>query len=96
MRPSEALNQHRQRIREIVSSQRATNPRVFGSVLHHEDTDVSDLDLLVDPLPQMTYFNIGAIVEELENLLKVKVDVLTPRGLPVKFREQVVAEAMEI
>jgi hypothetical protein len=30
MRPSEALNLHRDRIREIALSHRVTNPRVFG------------------------------------------------------------------
>jgi hypothetical protein len=38
MRPSEALNLHREEIRSIVESRRATNPRVFGSVLHGDDT----------------------------------------------------------
>jgi hypothetical protein len=43
MRPSEALQLHREEIRRIVESRCATNPRIFGSVLHGEDTEESDL-----------------------------------------------------
>lgn len=48
MRPSEALHLHREEIRFIVEQHHARNARVFGSVLSGEDTESSDLDLLVD------------------------------------------------
>jgi hypothetical protein len=57
------------------------------------DQDDSDLDLLVDPTPDTTLFDIGAIRHELLQLLGVPVDVLTPRALPEKFREVVLKEA---
>ena len=47
MKPSEALQMHRDEIRRIVENNDARNPRVFGSVLHGDETDDSDLDLLV-------------------------------------------------
>jgi len=72
---------------------KAANPRVFGSVLHGRDLEGSDVDLLVDPLPGATLFDLGGLQSELEALLGVKVDLLTPGDLPVKFRAQVVAEA---
>ena len=59
MRPSEAMYLHRDEIRRIVESRRAKNPRVFGSVLHGEDTEQSDLDILVDPTPETSIFDIG-------------------------------------
>lgn len=49
MKPSAALNAHREEIREIVLTHRASNARVFGSVVHGTDTDNSDLDILIDP-----------------------------------------------
>ena len=49
MRPSLALNTHREAIRTIALRHRVTNVRVFGSVVHGDDTDGSDLDLLVEP-----------------------------------------------
>ncbi len=47
MRPSEALSQHRARIREIALNHHVSNVRVFGSVSRGEDGPDSDLDLLV-------------------------------------------------
>ncbi|MGZ4993380.1 MAG: nucleotidyltransferase domain-containing protein [Methylobacter sp.] len=58
-----------------------------------DDTEDSDLDLLVDPTPETTLMNIGAIQYELKELLGVAVDVLTPRALPDKFRQIVIQEA---
>ena len=37
--------------------------------------------------------DIGAIRFELKQLLDLEVDVLTPNGLPARFREQVLREA---
>lgn len=39
-------------------------PRVFGSVLHTEDTEASELDLLIDPTETTRLFGIGAIMGE--------------------------------
>ena len=82
MRPSELLAQHRLAIRQVVAAHRATNPRVFGSVAHGEDTEDSNLDLLVDPQPMMSLFDLGAIIAELNELLGIKVDVATPGHCP--------------
>ena len=69
MKPSEVLGRNRVAIREIVRSHCAVNPRVFGSVLHGEDTEDSDLDVLIDPTPDTTLFDIGAIRYKLRALL---------------------------
>lgn len=96
MKPSLALQSHREIIRRVAENHHTCNPRVFGSVLHGEDLDESDLDLLVDPLPGATLFDLGAIQIELEEVLGVSVDVLTPGDLPLKFREQVLREAVPV
>ena len=93
MRPSIALQTHRDAIREIALRHRVKNVRVFGSVLHGDDTEDSDLDLLVDPTPETTLFDIGAIRYELKELLGLPVDVLTPKALPDHFRNLVLQEA---
>ena len=96
MKPSEALAAHREDIRRVVESNHACNARVFGSVAHGKDTEGSDLDILVDPTPETTLFDIGAIRHELLKLLGVPVDVLTPKALPEKFRATVLAEAIRV
>ena len=96
MKPSQALEMHRAAIRRVVESHRAANARVFGSVLLGQDTDSSDLDLLVDPTPDTTLFDIGAMRHELGQLLGVPVDVLTPNALPDRFRTRVLAQARPV
>lgn len=96
MRPSDILDANRAAVREAVSRYRTTNPRIFGSVLHGTDHEGSDIDILVDKLPGATLFDLGGLYEDLNALLGVKVDVLTPGDLPKKFRAKVVAEAQPI
>ena len=96
MRPSVVLDIKRSAVREAVNRFRTANPRVFGSVLHGTDRDGSDLDLLVDALPGATLFDLGGLQVELELLLGVHVDLLTPGDLPQKFRAKVLAEAQPV
>ena len=96
MRPSKALDIHRDTIRRVVETHRARNARIFGSALRGDDTDNSDLDILIDPTPETTMFDIGAIRHELRILLGVPVDVLTPNSLPDKYRDTILAEAMPV
>ena len=96
MKPSQALTLHRLSIRQIVAQNHAANARVFGSVAQGCDTEDSDLDLLVDPTPETTLFGIGAIRHELSALLGVRVDVLTPMALPLKFRASVLSQAIPL
>lgn len=96
MRPSEALQAHRASTRSIVEAHHARNARVFGSVIHGNDTADSDLDILIDPTPDTTMMDIGAIRHELRKLLGVPVDVLTPQALPDSCRAQIIAEAVPV
>ncbi len=96
MKPSIALQTNRIAIREVVERHRARNARVFGSVLHGNDHEGSDLDILIDPTPETTMFDIGAIRHELLQLLGVQVDVLTPNALPDSFRAKVLSEARPV
>ncbi|HYN60419.1 MAG TPA: nucleotidyltransferase family protein [Rubrivivax sp.] len=96
MRPSIARESKRHALREAVGRFRAANPRLFGSALHGTDTEGSDLDLLVDALPGATLFDLGALQVELEMLLGVRVDLLTPADLAPSFRAQVLAQAQPV
>lgn len=96
MKPSEALQRHREEIRQIAVQNHTRNPRVFGSVLHGNDSDGSDLDLLVDPLPDTTLLDLARIQNRLQKLTGVAVDVLTPNALPKSFRDQVLREALPV
>lgn len=96
MKPSEALEKNRQAICVATKRFNAANPRDFGSVARDEDRVDSDLDILVDTLPGTTLFDLGGLPEELKDILGVKVDLVTPGGLPAKIRDRVLAEAASI
>ena len=96
MRPSIALQTYREQIKSIVIAHHAVNARVFGSVIRGEDTDVSDLDVLIDPTHETSIMDIGAIRLELKALLGVEVDVLTPNALPDAYRQQVLRDAIAV
>jgi len=96
LKPSVALSLHRDAIRAAAARFRSANPRVFGSALAGVDEEGSDLDLLVDALPGATLFDLGALQVELEELLGVPVDLLTPGDLPPKLRAKVLAEARAV
>lgn len=96
MPPSHALQRHRDAVRQLIGKSCVRNPRVFGSVLRGDDKEGSDLDLLVDPMPGTTLFDLGGLQVELEDLLGVAVDLLTPQDLPVRYREKVLKEAAPV
>jgi predicted nucleotidyltransferase len=96
MRPSVVLDMKRGAVREAVNRFRTANLRVFGSVLHGTDRDGSDLDLLVDVLPGATLLDLGGLQDDLESMLGVHVDLLTPGDLPPKVRAKVLAEAQPV
>lgn len=96
MKPSEALAEHRAELRQLASRYGLSRPRVFGSVLNGTDTEESDLDLLVDPAESTSLLTLAGFKIEAEKLLGVTVSVLTPNGLPPKFRHNVLQQAQHL
>ena len=96
MRISKLLESHRDEIHRVVLQNHACNPRIFGSAISNEDTEGSDLDVLVDPSSETTLLDIARIHNQLQRLLGVPVDVLTPKALPESFRDRVLAEAVPV
>jgi len=96
MRPSEILPQHRDTIRELVLNAGMANPRVFGSVVRGEDTEGSDLDILVDPAPRTSLLDMERLQSEIEQAVGVKVDLRTPGEINLKFRSRVLDEAASL
>ena len=97
MKPSEVLELHRFAIRAVVEKNDACNPRVFGSVLHGDDTENSDIDLLVDPIDDRTSLvSLVRIKREIEQILGVKADIQTPMSLHERFRAGILREAVSV
>ncbi|MBP2548765.1 putative nucleotidyltransferase [Neorhizobium galegae] len=96
MRPSEVLEKNRDVIRRLVAKHKVTNPRVFGSVARGEDREDSDLDILVDTLPDTTLFDLGGLQSDLEKHLEIRIDVATSGRLRPRVRDRIMAEARVI
>lgn len=87
---------HRQQVLDLAAHYRAGNVRLFGSILRGDAEPCSDIDLLVDPLPGATLFDLGGLQVELQDLLGVPVDLLTPGDLPESWRHRVLSVAVPL
>ena len=97
MKPSIILQQHRDEVRRIIAAHDALNPRVFGSVARGEDTESSDLDVLVDPVEGKTsLLTLVKLKRALESVLGVSTDVLTPLSINERYRDHVLKDARSI
>jgi len=91
------LQEKRTEILSIAAKHGAYNLRVFGSVARGEETETSDIDFLVDyDLDKVSPWFPGGLILDLENLLKRKVDVVTPKSLHYLIRDKVFNEAISV
>jgi uncharacterized protein len=90
------LQRNRQAILEIAQRHGAHDVRVFGSVARGESTQSSDVDILVRFDPDRSLFDHGGLIADLEELLGVKVDVVSEAGMRERFRERVLGEAVPL
>jgi predicted nucleotidyltransferase len=96
MRPSIALSEHARQVREVLTRFGMSNPRIFGSVARGEDTDKSDLDLLVDAPPGTSLYDLARVETELEAILGCKVEVMTKGFLASDIAERAEADQLPI
>ncbi len=89
------LEENRVDIIAIAAKHGAFNVRVFGSVARGESTSESDIDFLIDyDLEKVTpWFPVG-LIQDLENFLKSRVDVVTEEGLKSRIRAQILQESI--
>ena len=97
MKPSIAVQRYRADIQRVVAAHGACNPRIFGSSAKGTDTEESDIDLLVDPIPgRTTLMGLARIKRDIETVTGIATDILTPLALPERFRQAVLDEAVQI
>lgn len=93
MKLAELVNQKREDILRIAQRYGARNVRIFGSVIHGEDTAESDVDVLVNFDSGRSLLDHVALMQDLEELLGRKVDVVSERALHWYIRDRVLKEA---
>lgn len=70
----------RTQILEVAARRGLHGVRVFGSVARGTQAAGSDLDLLVSPGPGSSVFDVAGFMAEVEELVGVRVDVVSDRG----------------
>ena len=90
------LRRHRDAILSVAVRHGASNVRVFGSVARGDARPDSDLDLLVDLEPGRSLLDHVALIQDLEDLLGRKVDVVESQALHWYIRDRVLAEAVAL
>jgi hypothetical protein len=93
---NDLLKSRREEILKIAANHGARNVRVFGSVARGEADAQSDIDLLVEFKRGTTLLGHAALIHDLEDLLGVKVDVVSEHGLRERVRDRVLGEAVAL
>jgi predicted nucleotidyltransferase len=92
----EFLRSRREAILEIARRYGAHDVRIFGSVARRQSSDGSDVDLLVRFDPDRSLLDHAGLIGDLEDLLGVKVDVVSEGGMRERFRVRVLSEAVPL
>ena len=92
----QSLAERRSEILGLAERYRAGDVRVFGSVVRGDNTDASDVDFLIKQRRGCSLFDLGGLLEDLQDLLGCRVDLVTEEGLKPRLRERVLKEAIPL
>ena len=96
MTVKQILQNKRDEIRRIAQKHGAYNVRAFGSVVRGEETQESDIDLLVDTKTETSSWFPAGLILELEKLLGRRVEIVTNKALNPDIRDYVLKEAIPL
>ncbi len=91
-------------VKQILSKNRhflqetyhVTELGVFGSYARGEQTETSDIDILIDYSDAPTLFKLVELRNELSAMVGMKVDVVTKNGLKTRIRDRVLSEVVYV
>lgn len=83
-------------LRDALGPLGAREIRVFGSVARGDDTESSDIDLLVDVDPDVGMFALLRMQSEAESILGRRVDLIPRSGLKPEVADSALREAVPL
>lgn len=83
----------RRTVRKVAQQYGVKNIHLFGSFARGEQTERSDIDLLVDPPRGMTLIDLSGLKIDLEDALKRKVDIVPTCSIKPALRNVILADA---
>jgi uncharacterized protein len=90
------LQQQREAILRIAEKYGARNVRVFGSMSRGDDSNNSDVDLLVDLEPRRSLLDQVGLKQEIEELLGRPVDIVVEGGISPYLEKRILSEAVPL
>lgn len=90
------IQQKKADILRIARMYGADNVRVFGSVVHGTAGPDSDLDILVRFSEEASLIDHIALMQNLEDMLGIKVDVVEEEALHPLIRDTVLSEGVAL
>lgn len=97
MKSLEEIQQLLQTHRDLLQDRfRVSEMSIFGSYARGQQTPSSDLDLLIDYDRPPTLWMLAQLRDYLSEILEMRVDVVTQKGLKHRIRERVLGEAVKV
>jgi hypothetical protein len=90
------IEEIKRKILPILRRRGVIRAAVFGSFVRGENKEGSDLDLLVELEDEKSLLDLAGLKVELEELLKMKVDVLTYDSLHPLLKNRILSEQQVI
>lgn len=90
------LLNNKEKILSISSKHKASNIRVFGSVVRGEENENSDIDFLVTFDSNSNLFDKIELTRDLESLLNKKVDIISDNYIHWYLKDKILSEAIEL
>jgi len=82
--------------KSLCEDYQITELSVFGSYVRGEQTELSDIDILVDYEIAPTFVKLVELRDYLSEVFGLQVDLVTKNGLKDRIRDRVLAEAIYI
>ena len=92
----DVLQAKRDLILKTASKHGIQNIRVFGSVARLDEGPTSDIDLIVDFEEGRSLFDLIRFKQEIEDLLNIRVDVVTENSIHWGIKEEVLNGAIQL
>jgi predicted nucleotidyltransferase len=92
----ETIRAKRAEILSLADKYHVGNIRVFGSVVHNEDTESSDIDFLVTTYPGCSYFKLGGLLMDLQDMFGKKVDIVSDTTIHKFIKDRILSEAQPL
>jgi uncharacterized protein len=90
----EILQVLRSQKNSLFQKYQITDLGIFGSYAREQQTESSDLDILVDYIQPPTLPKLIELRDYLSQVFSIKVDIVTQNGLKPRIRERVLSEVI--